>query len=260
MNRIRALMGREIRAATRSPVALAVIGVYLALHGLFFAQLMEEFSRTSFQAIASGQSRPEHNLVDMVVRPLMMADSFLLLMLLPALTMRQLAEEWKQGTSDLLLSYPVRDREIVLGKFLAAAALVLVLLLLGGAYPASAALLGRLEFGVLGLSLLGMFFYGAAVLAVGLFFSALTENQVIALVSTVLMLLFLTVMGWWGLQVSEPWSHLLRHVSLATHAEPFSYGLLRLSDCVFFVSLTAFFLYLSVGVLEGKRWRRGGRR
>jgi ABC-2 type transport system permease protein len=138
--------------------------------------------------------------------------------------------------------------------------LLLVLLVTGGLYPALTATLGRLEFGVLAVALLGMFLYGAAVLAVGLFFSALTENQVIALVSTILTLLVLTVLGWWGMQVQPPWSPVLRHVSLATHAEPFGYGLLRLSDCVFFLSLVGFFLYLCVGVLEGKRWRSGARK
>lgn len=257
MNRILALVERELRAAVRSPVAFAVVGVYLGLHGIFFAQLMEEFSTVSTQALMRGNTRDELNLADMVVRPLLAADSVLLLILLPALSMRQLAEEWKQGTSDLLLSYPVRDRDVVLGKYLAGLAVLGVMLILGVLYPLAAGTLGRLEVGALFTSVVGLFLYGGLVLAIGLFLSSLTENQVIALVSTLMALLALTVLGYWGMRVDPPWSHVLRWLSMQDHVKDFGAGVMRLSDVVFFAGTSGLFLFLTSGVFESRRW--GGR-
>lgn len=259
MNGILALIERELRGAVRSPVAFAVVGVYLGLHGIFFTQLLEEFSTVSTQALMRGNTRDELNLVDMVVRPLLSADSILLLILLPALTMRQLAEEWRQGTSDLLLSYPVRDRDIVLGKYAAALVMMAVMLILGALYPAAAGWLGRVEFGVLITSLIGLSLYGAMVLAIGLFFSSLTENQVIALVSTLMALLALTVLGYWGMRADPPWSHLLRWLSMQDHVKDFGAGVVRLSDLWFFAGMSALFLFLTSGVFEARRWRGGSK-
>lgn len=257
MSRILALVERELRSAVRSPVAFAVVGVYLGLHGIFFAQLMEEFSTVSTQALMRGSTRDELNLVDMVVRPLLSADSVLLLILLPALSMRQLAEEWKQGTSDLLLSYPLRDRDIILGKYLAGLVVLAAMLVLGSLYPAAAGWLGRLEAGVLFTSLIGLFLYGGLVLAIGLFFSSLTENQVIAMVSTLMALLALTVLGYWGMRVEPPWTHVLRWLSMQDHVKDFGAGVVRLSDVLFFVGTSGLFLFLTSGVFESRRW--GGR-
>jgi ABC-2 type transport system permease protein len=254
VSRILALIDRELRSVVRSPVAFAVVGVYLGLHGIFFAQLVEEFSTVSAQALMRGSTRDELNLVDMVVRPIVSADSVLLLILLPALSMRQLAEEWRQGTSDLLLSYPVRDREIVLGKYLAGLVVLCVMVALGILYPAAMGALGRIEPGVLVTSLVGLFLYGAMVLAIGLFFSSLTENQVIAMVSTLMALLALTVLGYWGLRVDPPWSHLLRYLSMQDHVKDFGAGVVRLSDVVFFGSMSGLFLFLTSGVFESRRW------
>ncbi len=255
MSRVWAVVERELRGSFRSPVAYAILAVYLFLHGLFFVQLMEEYSSRSFQILTNAEQVPEHNLVDMVARPLLMGDSFLLLMLLPAMTMRLLAEEWRQGTGDLLLSYPLREREIVAGKFIAACALLFVLLASGLVYPVAAGLLGQVEFPVLAVGFLGLLLYGAAILGVGLFFSSLTDNQVIAMVGTVCALLAFTLAGFWSARVGDPWSSTLQHMSLRQHMQPFSYGVVRLSDCVFFASVTGFFLYLTVGRLESVRWR-----
>lgn len=260
MNGMLGLVERELRSAVRSPVAFAVLGVYLALHGLFFAQLMEEYSTRSFQMIANGVLESQQNLSDMVVRPLLMGDAFLLLLLLPALSMRSLADEWRQGTIDLLLSYPLRESDIVLGKYLASLVVLAGMILVSAAYPISTAFFGQLEVPILLTGLLGLFLYGATILAVGLLFSALTENQVIAFVSTVVTLLGVTFLSWWGARTDSLWGQVLTHLSLLGHVDAPSSGLVRLSDLVFFGGLITFFLYLCTGVLEAKRWRRGGTR
>jgi len=260
VNGILGLVERELRGAVRSPVAFAVLGVFLALHGVFFAQLMEEYSSRSLQMIANGVTESQQNLSDMVVRPLIMGDAFLLLLLLPALSMRTLADEWRQGTIDLLLSYPLRESDIVLGKYLASLVVLAAMLLVGAAYPLATALFGRLEIPILLTGLLGLFLYGATVLAVGLLFSALTENQVIAFVSTAVTLLGVTFLSWWGARTESLWGQVLTHLSLLGHVDASTSGLIRTSDLVFFGGLITFFLYLCTGVLEAKRWRHGGAR
>jgi ABC-2 type transport system permease protein len=258
MSAIWALTERELRSAFRQPIAWVVLGAFLVLHGIFFAQLMEDYSTRSMQLLSTGSSDADHTLVDRMVRPLLVADSFVLMLLLPALTMRQLADEWKSGTSDLLMTYPLSEAQIVIGKYLGSALVVLIMVLLAGAYPTVAGLWGRIELSVLWAGLLGLLLYALGVLAIGLWTSALTENQVIAFATALMTLLVLMVLGWWGLRVDPPWTGVLRHLSFTGHVGHFGFGELRLSSVVFFLSLIVFFLYLATGALAARRAGRKG--
>jgi ABC-2 type transport system permease protein len=240
MSRALVVCERELRSAFRGPVAYAVMGLFLH----------------SFTQLTQGQVPDEMNLVDMMQRVLVVSDAFLLLFLLPALTMRTMSEEWRQGTSDLLLSYPLREVEIVLGKFAAYGLLLLGVVLLGSIYPASAAFFGRIEWAILGSGIAGLLLFGMAVLAIGIFSSSLTENQVVAFGISWALAFGMSLLSFWAKRVPEPWDGVLRHLSLTGHVDPFGYGLIRASDLVFFLSLVAFFLFLATGVLESRRWRR----
>jgi ABC-2 type transport system permease protein len=257
MKRVLVVAERELRAAFRGPVAYAIAGLYLLLHGVFFAQLLEEFSSSSFNYLTQGQQPDELNLVDMLQRVLIVSDAFLLLFLVPALTMRAMSEEWRQGTSDLLLSYPLREVEIVLGKFAGYTVLVGAIVLLGTIYPAAAALLGRIEWPVLASGVLGLLLFGMAVVAIGIFASTLTENQVVAFGVAWVIAFGMTLLSFWTKRVPEPWDWVLQHLSLTGHVDSFGFGIVRASDAVFFLSLVVFFLFLATGVLESHRWRRG---
>jgi ABC-2 type transport system permease protein len=258
MNPMLALIERELRSAMRAPVALAVLGLYLILHGLFFTQLMESFSTQSLAAQSQGQSADQLNLVDQVLRSLVMGDAFILMLLLPALTMRLVADEWRQGTSDLLLSYPLREIDIVLGKYFAAVLMLLVMIVLGLLYPLGAGFLGRLEFSVALSGALGLLLFGMAIVAIGVFYSSLTENQLIAFISTFVTTFVMTTAGFWRFRISPPFDGMLAHLSPTAHVDAFGAGLLRLSDVVFFLSVAFFFLALTVGVFEARRWRSLG--
>ena len=254
MSRIHALFVRELRSAFRSPTAYVVIGLFLLIHAVSFAQVMEEYSTQSFREVSSGRLGNQLNLVDLVLRRLITGDAFFLTLFLPAFTMKLFADEWRQGTSDLLLSYPFREVELVLGKFFAAAAVLGMLLVAGALYPLSTALMGNLEFPVLFSSYLGLALYGLGLIAVGLFFSALTENQILAFAATWATFFGLLMVAFWSPRVGPPWDVFLGQLSPLAHVSAFGVGLLRLSDLWYFLVLIGLFLFLCTGVLESKRW------
>lgn len=259
MNGVLAVAARELRALVRQPVAWTVTAIFLFLHGLFFVQLMERYSDTSVR-ILGGAGALDFTLVDRVVRPLLVGDAFVLMMLLPALTMRQMAEEWRSGTSDLLLTYPLSESQVVLGKYLGTAAVATVMIALASVHSAATALFGTVEVPVALLGHFGLWLYAMMVLAAGLAMSTLTDNQVIAFASTLMILLALVVIGGWGTDVGAPWDAVLRLVSFTGHVGFFGHGEWRLSSTLFFVGLTVFFLHLATGTLGRRRWRHAGRR
>ena len=246
---------RELRALVRSPVAWTVTAIFLFLHGLFFVQLMERYSANSLRVL-SGATAQDFTLVDRVVQPLLVGDTFVLMLLLPALTMRQMADEWKSGTSDLLLTYPLSESQIVLGKYLAATLVVTAMVLLAALHSVATAFFGQVEVPVALLGHLGLWLYAVMVLAAGLAMSTLTGNQVIAFASTFVILLTLVVIGDWGVEVGPPWGTVLRLVNFTGHVGHFAHGEWRLSSTVFFVGAVVFFLHLAIGSLGRRRWRQ----
>ncbi len=249
---------RELRALLRQPAAWVVTGLFLLIHAIFYLQMLERYSMDSL-ALLSGANAVEFTLVDRIVRPLLVGDTFVLMLLLPALTMRQLAEEWRSGTSDLLLTYPLTETQIVLGKFTAAALVGIGMIALGSLYSLSAGLFGVVELPVWGLGHVGLLLYVLTILAIGLMMSATTDNQVIAFTATFALLLAISVSGNWGVQARAPWDAVFRMMSFTGHVGHFADGVWRLSSTVFFVGQIVLFLYVAVAVLGRRRWRAGGR-
>jgi len=188
-----------------------------------------------------------------VLQPLASGDTFLLLLLLPGLTMRLLSEEWRSGTSELLLSYPLRDFDIILGKFLAAATMLAGLLVLSLLAPLCASVFGAVELPTVFSQLLGLLLFGLSCLALGTVFSALTANQILAYGATVVVLFSSWFLGWWSQNLFGIWAEVTGWMSLATHFNPTSYGLIQLSDLVYFCGITAFLLYLATSILNSRR-------
>jgi ABC-2 type transport system permease protein len=249
----------ELRRAFRTPVGFAVAGLYLLVHGFYFVSLMGSYSTSSLQAISVGQSPERLNLVDMVLQPLAMADTFLLLLLMPGLTMRIFADEWRSGTAELLLSYPMRGVQIVAGKFLGASVMLLGLLILGSLSTLGASFFGNVEIPTVMAQFFALLFFGLGCVAVGTVFSAITENQVLAYGLTVVTLFCTWFLGWWGRTLDGTSAQVVTWLSPAAHFSPASLGLLRLSDLVYFVGLIALCLFLSTAAVEARR-AGGGRR
>jgi ABC-2 type transport system permease protein len=180
--------------------------------------------------------------------------SIVMLFLAPMVTMRLFAEENQLGTIETLLTCPVRDVEVILGKFLAAMTVFAVLLILTFAYPAFLSFQTSLEMGPIFTGYLGLLLLAAVFTSVGLFFSSMTENQIIAAALTfaTLLVLWLTVAVVQSNMITSGLSAFLRETSLIVRQGSFSEGLIDLGDMVYHLTITAFGLFLTVNVLDAK--------
>jgi len=192
-----------------------------------------------------------------VMRPLFTNMSVVLLFFMPMLTMRLFAEEKRSGTMELLLTYPVRDGEVLAGKFLAAGGLYIVLLGLTVLYPGLVAYFtqGRLEWGPILTGYLGLILVGGTFLAIGLLISSLTENQIVAGFATFGVLLAFWVIGWGAESAGGNLRTVLQYLSITEHMDPFTRGLVDTKDLVYYGSAIALALFLTLRSLESKRWR-----
>jgi ABC-2 type transport system permease protein len=195
------------------------------------------------------------NVTDSVLRPLFSNVSVILLLLMPLITMRLFAEERRSGTIELLLTYPVRDGAVLVGKYLAALAVYVIMLALTLLYPAIVFYFVRLEWGPLLTGYLGLLLMGATFLAVGIFASSLTENQIVASVTTFGVLLILWVIGWSAEYVGGAWGRVLSHLSLLDHFDTFARGVLDTKDVIYYVDVTIVALFLTLRSLEARRWK-----
>jgi gliding motility-associated transport system permease protein/gliding motility-associatede transport system auxiliary component len=180
-----------------------------------------------------------------------------LVLIAPAITMRMWAEERRSGTEELLFSYPFRVRELVLGKFFGAWAILALALLATALVPLTVAMLGPLDWGPVIGGYLGALLLGAACLSAGLFLSALTSNQIVAWLLGVVLLAFLNLPGWLipVLPLSPDSVRLLLAFDMHERFGALSRGLVVFGDLVYFGGFTALFLGLNGLVLEARRWR-----
>jgi ABC-2 type transport system permease protein len=239
MNRIRTVAGRELRAYFNSPIAYVFLMAFVGAALFTFFNLEGFFQR----------GRAD-------LRGLFEAIPLLMLLLVPALTMRLWAEEEKQGTIELLLTMPAREHELVAGKFLASWALLAVGLALTFGLPITAAFLGDLDLGpVLG-GYVAALLLGAAYLAIGQFVSATTENQILSFIMALVVCLVFYGLGTEAIAgfFSDRTAMVLQGLGTGSRFQSVARGVIDLRDLVYYVSLTGFFLALSVGALRAKRW------
>ena len=246
---------KEMRLYFGSPVAYVVFTFFLLISGWFFSQIFLYYSDISMRAFMQPGMGQNLNITENVMRPLFTNMSVVLLFFMPMLTMRLFAEEKKSGTIELLLTYPVRDGEVLAGKFLAAEALYAVLLALTLLYPALVASFARVEWGPILTGYLGLVLTGGTFLAVGLLVSSLTENQIVAGFGTFGVLLALWIIGWGAEFAGGNLRSVLQYLSITDHMDTFSRGLIDTKDLVYYVTAIAFALFLTLRSLDSKRWR-----
>jgi ABC-2 type transport system permease protein len=246
---------KELRLYFTSPVAYAVGTIFLLIAGYFFYSIFAFFTMASMQAMMNPAMARELNVTDSVLRPLFSNLSVILLLIMPLLTMRLIAEERRAGTIELLLTYPIRDGAVLAGKYLAALALYAMMIGFTLAYPAMVAYFAQLEWGPLLTGYLGLLLMGAAFLAVGLFASSLTENQIVAAVITFGVLLMFWVIGWSADYAGGGFGRVLAHLSILEHNESFSRGVLDTKDVIYYLNFTALALFLTLRALEARRWK-----
>lgn len=255
MKGLYAIFRKETANFFVSPIAYAVVAIFLLVSGFFFWANVSFMSLVSLQAANNPMIADRINLTDVVIRPLVQNMSIVLLFVMPLLTMRLFSEEKKSGTIELLLTYPVTDLAILFGKFLAAALLLLVML--AGTLPFVVLLfgIGDPDPGTLLSGYLGLLLMGAAFMALGIFLSSLTENQIIAAAVSFGSALLFWVLSWSSTLSGEKVGAVLKQLSILEHLESFNKGILALSDLSFFVLFIAFFLFLTLRSLETHRWR-----
>ncbi len=241
MRNILTIAGKELRSYFVTPVAYVIVAFWLAALGVFFW-------RTVPGQVTVGN---ELSLV-----PVFNVLPILLLLIAPALTMRLLAEEQRAGTLELLLTSPVQDWAVVLGKFLGALGLFLSMTALTLLYPILLVLFGgNPDWGPIWAGYLGLFLMGMSFMAVGLFASALTNNQMVSSVIAFVILLIFFIMGIISQNFGPGVQDLLSKLSLSDRFYDFPRGVVDLKSVVYYLSFTAVVLFLTVQVVEARRYR-----
>lgn len=257
MRNILAIAGKELRAYFHSPIAYLIIAVYTLLCGFFFYNITAEFViQTMRMEAMGGMGAQPMSLNTYIIRPLFEGIlTVVLLLLIPLITMRLYAEEKRSGTIELLMTSPLTDLQIIFGKFLGALALYVVLIILTFGYIGTLFLYGNPDAKPLLAVALGILLFGAALLALGMWISTLTKNQIIAATVSFVAFLLLYVFNWVSAYSSSDAGRLFSYLSLTTHFDSFAKGVIDLKDLVYYLSVIAFGLFLtarSVQALKGR--------
>ena len=253
MTFVRVIAFKELRTYFASPMAYVVAAAFLAITGFFFvASVSDAFSEATIRGFLAGAV-------------------FFMIFMSPALTMRLLAEEQKLGTLELLLTSPLREFEIVLGKFIAAFTMLVIMAILSLFFVLVLFVYGVPDSWPLITGYFGLLLYGAATIAIGLFASALSPNQIVGLIVGSGLLTGLTIIDFISDRVTGIASEVLNGLQLgasfsvfdldsfgvaeAGHFADFARGVISVSDIAYYVSVTTLFVFLTVMLLQIRRWR-----
>ncbi len=235
MRNAMAIASKEFKSYLASPTAYVVTGIFLVLTGFFFSVSSATYYETSISGFLG-------------------SGSLLVLLLASVLTMRLLAEEKKMGTLELLLTAPVRDSEVIVGKFLGSLGILVVMLALTFYYPLLLIIFGDPDMGPIGTGYLGLFLLGCASLAVGIFASSLTLNQIVAAVVAGGILFALWFAGSAASFLPAAMGKVIGYFSLAYYFPDFMKGIIDTRGIIYYLSITALFLFLAIRSLENSRW------
>jgi len=245
---------KELRSYFVSPIAYLLLTMFAIIFAFFFWNVLGYFVYMGMESQMRGDMFPM-NLNEQVLRPLVSNVSVLGLFFIPMITMRLFAEEKKNGTIELLATSPVRDAEVILGKWLASVLLYASFLVLTALNFAWLFKYGNPDWKPLLVAYLGLLLQAGALLAIGEFISTLTKNQIIAGAVTFGVCLLLWVLEWVAGYESATWAQVLAYLSVLTHFDSFSKGLLSSKDVVYYVTLIVLGLFLTARSLESLRWR-----
>jgi ABC-2 type transport system permease protein len=256
MSNILAIANKELRSYFASPIAYIVIGLFALLYGWFFVAIMAYFVRSSMQMGQFGMQGPQSvNVNQQLIRPLLQNVTILVLFLMPMITMRTYSEEKRSGTIELLLTSPLTDFEIIMGKFLGALALYAIMLSVTLIHLAFLFIYGRPEWKPILTAYLGLLLLGGCFLAVGLFISSLTKNQIVAGMLTFAVFLFLWVITWMGSFSGPTIDKLTNYLSIIDHFDDFGKGVIDTTHLIYYVSFIIFGLFLTAKSVDSERWR-----
>lgn len=231
-----AILKRELGAYFSSATAYVVMAVYFFFSGLFFNFYVFAQNSTSLSYVFSNMF-------------------YIIVFLIPIITMKTFAEEKKQKSDQALLTSPCSLTEIVLGKFLGAFILYSICCAIFLVYGIVISFFAAPQWSVIICTLIGILLFGALMTAINVFVSVLTESQVVAAVIGMGIGLVISMMGYLTSVISVGWINaVLDKISFLNYYENFTYGILSLTDVMFFLSVTGLFLFFTVRALEKRRW------
>ncbi|MGI6137990.1 MAG: ABC transporter permease [Candidatus Hydrogenedentales bacterium] len=275
MNRILAVFRREFTGYFLTPVGYVVTGMFAVISGIAFTLSLISYAKMSITPTDYGYNTVP-DLGETLLSPYLVFCGMLFMFLSPLITMRMIAEEKKSGTMELLWTWPLRDRDIIFGKYLAGLAMLLVMLCVTGVHLALLGSFAHVEPAILIFGLLSVFLMGAAFVSLGLFISTITRSQITAGTTTFGLSLLFYVAGNLGEHMPavnpapSAWPELLRSVIGAvyavirglilelpvdTHAGEMALGVVYPKDIGYYILFSAFFLFLSFRVFESRNWR-----
>jgi len=254
MRNILIICRKELKSYFASPIAYGLMAFFAAITGYFFYVATAIFVRRGMESAMMGRGMPM-DMSEWVVRPLLMNISVIGLFLIPMITMRLFAEEKRSGTIELLATSPVRDWEIIVGKWSAAMILYTAILSISLLNFSFLFIYGKPDWKPMLVGYLGLLLQGGCLLAIGTFISTTTRNQIIAGTATFAVCLLLWVLDWVSAYETASWARVVSYLSVVTHFESFAKGVIELKNVVFYLSMIFFGLFLTARSMESLRWR-----
>lgn len=254
MSNILAIAHREIKAYFGSPIAYIVIGFFALMFGYFYYALLMFFDQNSMRMAGMGGPQTA-NINEQMIRPVFLNSSVILLFVLPLVTMRTYSEEKRSGTIELLLTAPLTDFQIIMGKFLGAMTLYAAMLGVTLIHVGVLFAFGNPEWRPVVTAYVGMLLMGGCFIAVGLLISSMTKNQIVAGMITFAVFLMLWVINWIASFTGPTTQAVLNYLSITGHLDDFTNGVLDTRHLVYYLSFIAFGLFLTARSVDTERWR-----
>ena len=252
MNNILAIAHKELKSYFSTPIAYIVIGFFALLFGYFYYAMLVIFNQQSAQFGAEGGAM---DINQQLIRPLFLNASVILLFVLPLITMRTYSEEKRSGTIELLLTSPVSDLEIILGKFLGAMTLYAAMLGITLIHMALLFSYGNPEWKVVVTGYIGLLLMGGCFISVGLLISSLTKNQIVSGMVTFAVFLLLWVINWIASFTGPTTQSVLNYLSITDHFDDFTRGILDTKHLIYYFSVMSFGLFLTSRSVDTERWK-----
>jgi ABC-2 type transport system permease protein len=255
MGNVIAIAQKEFKSYFSSPIAYIVLGLWALLYGYFFIAILSFFVRQSMQMNQFGAQGPQAmNVNQQLIRPLLQNVTILILFLMPMVTMRTYSEEKRSGTIELLLTAPVTDFQIM-GKFLGALALYVIMLAVTAIHVGFLFIYGSPEWRPIVTAYLGLLLLGGCFISLGLLISSLTSNQIVAGMVTFAVFLLLWVITWVGSFGGPTFDKLTTYLSIIDHWDDFGKGVIDTTHVIYYLSFITFGLFLTAKSVDSERWR-----
>jgi ABC-2 type transport system permease protein len=252
MRNVLAIAEKELRGYFASPIAYIIIGFFLLPFAAFFFLYLREFVEQGQQM--AGMGGPV-NVNQQVIRYVLQNTTVIILFVMPMITMRTYSEEKRSGTIELLLTSPLTDVEIILGKYFGALGLYVAMLVMTSLYMGILFIYGNPEWKPLIACYLGLLLMGGAFVSIGLLISSTTNNQIVAGVVSFVVFLLLWIVGWFADSAGATLGPITSYLSITEHFDDFSKGIIDSKHVIYYLSLITFGLFLTAKSVDTERWR-----